>query len=94
MTNWKNNRQMEQAQEKDDGNVKETNKKGTTEPDGGVKYQPFYVPHLLKNQIYCWNLTFMYNFMMKPASMLDGGAAIYTETHYWYIYSLFTYYKM
>lgn len=36
---------------------------------------------LLQNQIYCWNLTFLfYNFIMESASLLDCGAAINGET--------------
>lgn len=43
---------------------------------------------LLQNQIYCWNLMFLfYSFIMEPAGLLDCAAAIKGErTHDDYIY--------
>ncbi len=45
---------------------------------------------LLWNQIYCWNLTmFLYSFIMKTASSLDGGAAIDGEKILYYCICLY-----
>lgn len=65
--NWKNNG----GTERDEGNKQK--EQWSTIEERSTK--DFHL--LLQNQTYCWNLTFfLYSFIMKPASLLDGGAAI------------------